>query len=125
MIPHTRQAAAKTSSVVASLESITKAGQDHPDEFRAARILDADVKECQAIHDALLAADRNQQQELISKKELIRQQAALQLSVEDAVIAVSLAGAIQFRTDAALVARFEDLVPKASRKVQKPAPVTP
>jgi len=120
-----RTAAAKTSSVVASVESIIKAAQDHPDEFRAARILDTDVKECQVIHDALLAADRAQQQALISKKELTRQQAALQLRVEDAVIAVSLAGAIQFRKDAALVARFEDLVPKVSRKVQKPVPVTP
>jgi hypothetical protein len=101
----------------------------HPDAFKAAGIVDSDIALCRTLHDNLIAAEQEQDQAQIMRKNLTRDKNATQLRLEDAVIAISLAGTFVFRTDPVIVAAFTDLIPKTPAKAKKleaapaPAPV--
>ena len=116
-------------SVAVPFGAMIAASAAHPDAFKAAGIVDSDVAPCRSLHDNLIAVEQEQEQAHITRKSLTRDKNVTQKRLEDAVVAISLAGALVFRADPAIAAALKDLVPKTSAKAKRvnppptPAPV--
>jgi len=119
-----KTASSKASSVAAGLEAMINASVAHPDAFKAAGIVQSDIALCKEMHGELLAAEQSQADARITRKGLTRDKNVTQKRLEDAVIAVSLAGALVFRGDPVMAAAFQDLVPRtpARHNGAKPGP---
>ncbi len=110
----------KSSTVAAGLEAMIAASATHPEAFKAAGIVSTDIDLCRTLHDRLLAAEQSQEQARITRKGLTRDKNATQKRLEDAVIAIALAGELVFRGQPAIVEAFRDLIPRTPHS-KKPA----
>lgn len=73
----------KSSSVAVRLEAMIDTSAAHSDAFKAARIVDSDIALCRTLHDNLIAAEQEQDQAQIMRKNLSRDKNATQLRLED------------------------------------------
>ena len=112
----------RSTSVASAVQAILKAAAENPDGIHACGVLDADIRNGQAILDDLVSARDDQDSGMKDKKDLTTEKNVVQLRVEKAVEEIATAGYIQLmESDPVIAQRFRDLPPSTATKKAKPA----
>jgi hypothetical protein len=112
------------SSVVGGLRIILDAAAEHPEETRAAGILEEDIQKARDALASLAAADNTQEGRKVSAREATARRRATQVRVEAAIAKILAAAHLAFMDDPTMLAKFTSLVPSRPRGSRKPRTTT-
>jgi hypothetical protein len=106
-------------SVAAGLQIVLDASARHPDETRAAGILDADIEKAQNARAGLATADATQEGRKLGAREATARRRATQLRVQKGIDRILAAATLAFVDRPSLLAKFTSLVPSRPRRAPK------
>jgi hypothetical protein len=112
-------------SVAAGLQIVLDAAARHPDETRAAGILDADIEKARNARAALVSADVTQEGRKLGAREATARRRATQRRVQTGIDRIVAAATLAFVDRPNLLAKFTSLVPSRPRRADKTGTTPP
>jgi hypothetical protein len=109
-------------SVAGGLRTVLDAAAHHPEELRAAGLVDADVAKARETLTALTVADVTQEGRKVGSREATATRRTAQVRVQAGVSKIIAAARLAFVDQPAVLAKFTSLIPTRPRRSPKPVP---